>query len=116
MQTLHLTGVETIGPVTDNGQNYIAHATVTVRPTECPRCKHTELYEFGNRAIRVVDLPIHGKQVLINLDRKRYRCVKCKHTFMPFHSEIDPEFRLTTRAVKWVEHEVLRQTFAYDLQ
>lgn len=115
MQTLHLNGINTIG-MNDQGQNYIAHAAVTLRPTACPRCKHGQLYEFGDRAIRVVDLPIHGKQVLINLDRKRYRCVKCKHTFMPIHPEIDPEFRLTTRAVKWIEREATRQTFAYISQ
>jgi len=113
MQMLHLNGVNTIGPFTDNGQNYIVHAAVTLKATACPRCKHGLLYEFGDRAIRVIDLPIHGKQVLINLDRKRYRCRKCKHTFMPAHPEIDSEFRLTTRAVKWIEKESMRQTFAY---
>lgn len=113
MQTLHLNGVNTIGELTDNGQNYIAHAVVSTEATACLKCKHGKLYEFGTRAIRVVDLPIHGKQVLINLDRKRYRCRKCNHTFMPTHPEVDPEFRLTTRAVKWIEQEVLKQTFAY---
>lgn len=113
MQTLHLNGISTSGEMTDNGQNYIAHAITTIKPQCCPRCKHVKLYEFGDRAIRVIDLPIHGKQVLINLDRKRYRCQKCKHTFMPAHPEIDTEFRLTTRAVKWIERESMRQTFAY---
>lgn len=113
MQTLHLNGISTIDDMTDNGQNYIAHAVVSLKAAACPRCKHVKLYEFGNRAIRVIDLPIHGKQVLINLDRKRYRCQKCKHTFMPVHPEIDTEFRLTTRAVKWIERESMRQTFAY---
>lgn len=32
MQTLHLEGVNTIG-MTDNGQNYIAHAAVTLKAT-----------------------------------------------------------------------------------
>lgn len=116
MQTLHLEGVNTIGEMTDNGQNYIAHAVVSLKAASCPRCKHGKLYEFGTRSIRVIDLPIHGKQVLINLDRKRYRCRKCKHTFMPDHPEIDTEFRLTTRAVKWIERESMKQTFAHVSQ
>lgn len=113
MQTLHLNGVNTIGQLAEDTQNYIAHAVVTVKPTACPKCKHDKLYEFGDRSIRIIDLPIHGKQVLINLERKRYRCRKCRHTFMPVHPEIDPEFRLTARAVKWIESEVMKQTFAY---
>lgn len=113
VQTLHLEGVRTTSEMTDNGQNYIAHAAVTLKATACPKCNHDKLYGFGTRSVRIVDLPIHGKQVLINLERQRYMCRKCKHAFMPAHPEIDSEFRLTTRAVKWIEREVLRQTFAY---
>lgn len=73
MQTLHLNGISTSSEMTDNGQNYIAHAVTTTKPQCCPRCKHVKLYEFGDRAIRVVDLPIHGKQVLINRSRSADR-------------------------------------------
>lgn len=60
MDTLHLQDVKT-QPLTDNGQNLIAHAEVTAKASDCPKCKHQKLYEFGTRSIRYVDLPMHGK-------------------------------------------------------
>lgn len=115
MDPLHIKDVKT-EPLSDNGQNLIAHASVTAKAVECQKCKHQKLYEFGTRNIRYVDLPMHGKQVLINLKRQRYQCRACGYTFMPDHPEFDPQFRLTARAVKWIEQQASRQTFAYVSQ
>jgi transposase len=115
MDTLNLPGVKTEG-TTETGQERVIHATVTAKATDCPKCKHTDLYAFGTRATRYIDLPMHGRQCLINLTRQRYQCRKCGHTFMPDAPGFDAQFRMTNRAVEWVEHQSSRQTFAYVAQ
>lgn len=115
MDTLHLNGVKTEWTHSNGGERVVT-ATVTAPADKCPKCSHPKLYEFGTRPTRYVDLPIHGDQVLINLKRQRYRCRKCGFTFMPTPPGFDAQFRMTSRAVEWVEREASRQTFAYVSQ
>jgi transposase len=115
MDTLNLPGVKTEG-TTETGQEQVVHATVTAEAKACPECKHAKLYAFGTRNTRYVDLPMHGRQALINLTRQRYRCRKCGHAFMPDAPGFDAQFRMTSRAVEWVEQQSSKQTFAYVAQ
>ncbi len=91
----------------------VFHATVTEQPKCCPRkrCQFPELYAFGTRKIRYIDLPMHGEHTLIDLSRQRYRCKKCEHTFMPELEAFDPQWRLTKRAVAWIEEQATRRQF-----
>lgn len=115
MDTLHLPGVKTEWTNSNDGERVVT-ATVTAPADKCPKCSHPKLYEFGTRSTRYIDLPIHGDQVLVNLKRQRYRCRNCGFTFMPTPPGFDGQFRMTTRAVEWVEREASRQTFAYVSQ
>lgn len=114
MDTLNLAGVKTTGIAPISTEEYLAHAeTQREAPKECPFCHHDKLWAFGSRNIRYQDLRLHGNKTLINLSRQRFRCQKCLKTFFPEHKEFDPEFRLTTRCVKWIEQEAIHKPFTH---
>lgn len=90
---------------------YLVRADDGTVATKCPECGHDKLYAFGHRAVRYVDLRLHGNRTLISLNRQRFQCRKCGVTFFGLNPEFDAEFRLTTRCVKWVEQESIFKPF-----
>lgn len=112
MDTLHLPGVKTAG-VQHLGHGYLARAEIVSAPTSCPKCSATKLSAFGTRKIRYMDLPLHGERMLIDLTRQRYQCQACKATFVASCDDFDAEYRLTARAVKWMEKESIRKPFTH---
>lgn len=59
-----------------------------------------------------MDTPMHGKRVLIEVDRRRFRCKACGKTHFQPISEIDSKRSATTRLIKYIEQHCLRKTFA----
>lgn len=59
-----------------------------------------------------MDTPMHGKQVLIEIDRKRYRCKSCGKTLFEPLSAMDDKRLMTVRLVKYIESHCLKKTFA----
>jgi len=112
MDTLNLPGVKTSG-VQHLGPGYLARAEIVSQTTNCPKCGSDKLSAFGTRKIRYMDLPLHGERALIDLDRQRYQCQSCKITFMAASEAFDPDYRLTTRAVKWMEKEAIHKPFTH---
>lgn len=59
-----------------------------------------------------MDVPIHGKRTLIEIDRRHFRCKNCGKTLFFSLPDMD-EKRLATRCmVSYVEERFLRDTFA----
>ncbi len=115
MDTLNLPGVKTSG-VQHLGPGYLARAEIISKTTNCPTCGSDKLSAFGTRKIRYMDLPMHGERALIDLDRQRYQCQSCKITFMAESAAFDPEYRLTTRAVQWMEKQSITKPFTHVAQ
>ena len=97
--------------VQDCGNHYEVEAEGGVLPTACPACGES-LYRHGSQRQTYLDTPMHGKRVLIELDRKRYRCKSCGKTLFEPLAVMDSKRLATTRLVQHIERHCLRKTFA----
>ena len=107
---LRLPHLRTLG-VADCGEHYKVHAEGAAVPTACPACQ-SPLYRHGSQSQNYLDTPMHGKQVLIEIDRKRYRCKACGKTLFEPLGAMDSKRLATTRLVQHIERHCLRKTFA----
>lgn len=107
---LHLPNLRTLS-VQDMGDHYQVAAEGGVVPTACPAC-HNALYRHGSQRQTYLDTPMHGKRVLIEIDRKRYRCKVCGKTLFEPLPPMDGKRLATTRLVQHIERHCLRKTFA----
>lgn len=71
----HLRALE----VHDEGDHYRIEAIGDVVPTACPVCA-SSLYKHGTQRQSFMDTPMHGKRVLLDIERRRYRCKNCGKT------------------------------------
>ncbi len=97
--------------VQDCGDHYEVGAEGGILPTACPACGES-LYRHGSQRQTYLDTPMHGKRVLIELDRKRYRCKSCGKTLFEPLAVMDSKRLATTRLVQHIERHCLRKTFA----
>lgn len=113
VQVIDILGLVGLKPlrVIDAGDHYRVEAEGRVLPTACPAC-FQGLYRHGSQPQTYLDTPMHGKRVLIELDRKRYRCKACGKTLFEPLPDMDSKRLATTRLVQYVERHCLRKTFA----
>lgn len=95
----------------DMGDHYQVEAEGGVAPTACPTC-HSALYRHGSQRQTYIDTPMHGKRVVIEIDRKRYRCKVCGKTLFEPLPAMDSKRLATTRMVQHIERHCLRKTFS----
>ena len=107
---LHLPHLRTLN-IQDLGDYYQVAAEGGVVPTACPSCQ-SALYRHGSQRQAYLDTPMHGKRVIIEIDRKRYRCKVCGKTLFEPLTVMDSKRLATTRLVQHIERHCLRKTFA----
>ena len=107
---LHLPNLLTNNAV-DNGDHYIVDVEGGLVPTVCPAC-HNTLYRHGSQRQTYLDTPMHRKRVVIEIDRKRYRCKVCGKTLFEPLPAMDGKRLATIRLVQHIERHCLRKTFA----
>lgn len=107
---LHLPSLRTLTAL-DLGDHYQVEAEGGVAPTACPTCR-SPLYRHGSQRQTYLDTPMHGKRVVIEIDRKRYRCKICGKTLFEPLPAMDSKRLATTRMVQHIERHCLRKTFA----
>lgn len=90
---------------------YRVTAQPTRPPTSCPACGSGQLYRFGTRPEVIMDLPMHGKRVGIQAQRRRFRCRSCSKTFVEPTPGVDSHHRATERLVDWIARQSLARTF-----
>lgn len=81
-------------------------------PTRCPACRGGNLSGHGRNKQEFMDVPIHGKRTLIEIDRRRFRCKDCGKTLFSSLPDMDEKRLATRRMVSYVEERCLRDTFA----
>ena len=77
----------------------------------CPYCASKAFAKHGTQAQMLRDLPCHGKQVTIHIDRQRFRCLACHKTWFEVLPETDEQRRATVRLVHYVQKQSLTRTF-----
>ncbi|HER35050.1 MAG TPA: ISL3 family transposase [Halothiobacillaceae bacterium] len=107
---LHLQGLRTLH-AEDLGDHYRVEAVGCVVPTSCPACFNA-LYRHGTQRQTYMDTPMHGKRVLIEIERKRYRCKVCGKTLFEPLPSMDGKRQATSRLIEYIEARCLRKTFA----
>jgi len=107
---LHLPHLRALS-VKDCGDHYQIEATGDLEPTACPVCA-SSLYRHGSQQQTYIDTPIHGKRVMLEIDRKRYRCKSCGKTLFAPLPDIDAKRTMTERLVRLIEQRCLKETFA----
>ena len=90
---------------------YIIHASPCVSRSACPTCGSLAVVKHGTDAQTIRDLPCHGKQVIIEVERIRYRCKACRKTWFEVFPHIDEHRSATTRLIEYVQMHSLTRTF-----
>lgn len=80
-------------------------------PLQCVHCQHAKLYRHETKPQLFMDLPIRAKRVGISVQRHRYRCCACRHTFYEPLPHMHEGHSMTTRLVSYIQQEALRRTF-----
>ncbi len=82
-------------------------------PDFCDECG-CKLYKHGTRHMKIIDTPMFGKPVCIDLEFPRYRCSGapvCKNIWQPTFEYIDDKRKMTKRAFSDISQRSLRTTF-----
>ena len=98
--------------IADHAEGFRVDATCRTRPGGCPKCGVAdEWYKHGTVLQAVNDTTHSGKPVVIDWQRRRYRCRACDATFLQPSADIDHRHLMTTRLVQHIEKAALRRTF-----
>lgn len=96
-------------------QDYLVTAELNFEQTACTNCGTVdELYRHGRRSQRILDTPMHGKRVSIDLQRQRWRCRACQTTFLQrMGPEVAEDHSMTTRLLEYVQKHSLVKPFTH---
>ena len=92
--------------------HYLIQTDTQSEPTVCPACRHSGFYRHGHQNRRFTDIPIHGKHVLIQVKRRRYRCASCSKTLFCPLPDMDGKRSTTKRLIQYLENHCLKHTFS----
>lgn len=110
---LQLEGVCPCGHRADNDHLLIiANADVAV-PDRCPACNNPQVYKHGKRLYQYADTPMHGKPVIVEIERQRYRCKSCGSVITPTIPSLDDKRIATRRLVEYVQGNCFNNTFTH---
>lgn len=79
-QLLNLTEV-VVESSLQEGQTLFLSVSKKVKSSVCPDCGTKSKHLHQNQRYLVKDLPMGDKEVILNLNRRRFKCKKCRKTF-----------------------------------
>lgn len=78
----------------------------------CPFCREGKVQvKFGSKSQSFVDAPVRGRQVMVVIDRQRFRCKGCGRTHSQIIPHLDDKRFMTERCLEYIQSEALRKTF-----
>lgn len=102
----------TVSGTYDHADERIIEAKYTVPAKACQKCGVVGgLYRHGTKELGFRDTPMFGKHVLIKATVQRYRCRECGETFIQELGGIDPDRRMTSRCVEFIQEQCMRDSF-----
>lgn len=108
---LNLPHIRTISQV-DNNDHYRVTVEGILLPTTCESCGQNDFYKHGSQHQEYMDTPMHGKRVLIELERRRFRCKACGKTIFEPLPDMDAKRQATSRLIQYIEKRCVRDTFS----
>ena len=97
---LHLRLIRVVGVVVDTCSELVIVVVATRSWSRCPQCGFVCRRVHDVRTRRVRDLPISGRQVALEWQRRRFACDSCGERHLESHDEF--EGRLTRRMARAV--------------
>lgn len=94
----------------DHGDHLRVQVASRGTPTVCPTC-HASLHSHGSKPQQYIDTPMHGKPVMLDMSRRRFKCTACGITLYEPVPDIDSKRMMTQRAVRYVEATCTKHTF-----
>ncbi len=64
-----------------SGQSLILSVSTTSQSAICPNCGQRSRHLHLNQKHLIKDLPMGDKEVILNVNRRRFKCKKCRKTF-----------------------------------
>ena len=89
----------------------IIHCTLRKKPHKCPECGEITTTVHDYREQKIKDIPAWGKNVIICLKKRRYRC-KCGKRFQEKNSFLPKYHRMTNRLSTYIIDE-LRNEYSF---
>ena len=102
--------------VEETGDAYHIAAETIAPPTSCPHCGGEVIVGYGRREQWIRDLPMHGRQVGLYFQTRRFRCKACRKTFYEGLPGVDTKRFMTQRLVLWIGPAAIRRPFAHVAQ
>jgi transposase len=93
---------------TDQGYQFVA--VYAIEPL-CVYCHSSDIQRFGKKEQLFLDLPMHGRRVGVQVQRRRYRCKRCQRTMIQPLPDMDDKRLMTTRLIRYIQEQSLRRTF-----
>jgi transposase len=95
-----------------DGGEYQITIEYTKHPDTCQKCGVVGMvYRHGPKVVTYRDSPIRGRPVKLLAKLQRYRCRDCGGTFLQPLEGMEEDRRMTTRCVRYVEEQCLRDSF-----
>jgi transposase len=100
--------------VEESEEHYIVLARPRYTLTACPTCGSSSIIGHGTDAQMVRDLPAQGKQVCLQIKRRRFLCKVCRKTCFEPLPDVEEGHQMTGRLVRFIERRALstKRTFA----
>src|SRR5260221_4476686 len=89
---------------------FLASAVFRPTPTACAKCGG-HFYKHGTKSVSYRDAPARGRQVILKVGRKRYRCRSCGGTFLQPLPDMEDNRRLTVRCREYIVEQALLRPF-----
>lgn len=98
--------------VVEGTDSYRIEAECPADHVACPHCQSDNVYSHGWRWQDYADLPIHHKSVVIQVKRRRYKCLDCGKTFQQRLYEMEDGQLMTRRLAYHIKRQSLKSKFA----
>jgi len=107
---LQLRSLQTLEVREEDGK-YVISAKGLGTTTQCASCGGVRLHGHGTQEQSYLDTPSHGLPVVIQITRRRLRCMACSKTQFDPIPDLDGKRLATRRLITHVESRCLKETF-----
>ncbi len=112
MNILNLRSLKVIG-AQEIGTGYLFTVETVEKPSRCSRCGMigAAITGHGRKQQVFQDVPDHGNQIGILVERRRYACRECGATFLEPLVEMDGRRHVTKRLLRYIQSRSITNTF-----
>jgi len=94
-----------------HAHDYRVQVKGTEVPRHCPECSSLFIHKHGTQKQSYMDTPMHGKRVLLEVIRQRYKCQDCHKTFFEPLQCMDNKRQAIRLLIGYIEQRCVQETF-----